>query len=158
MGKWLSHLTCWGCSAQTQGSGHHTVKFRERSGKTEGMRHSFLNKTIGEWNHLPAELAKANSLPTFRRRMSTLADTMARWSPSSLPVPPRPRTSLSHLHLLPATWWRHQNGNIWRVTGPLWEESTGHQAPSQRPVTRSFTVSSICAWTNGWANDRNAGD
>ena len=30
------------------------------------------------------------------------------------------------------------NGNIFRVTGPLWEESTGFL--SQRPVTRSFDV------------------
>ena len=31
------------------------------------------------------------------------------------------------------------NGNIFRVTGPLWEESTG-VFPSQRPVTRSCDV------------------
>ena len=30
--------------------------------------------------------------------------------------------------------------------------------PSQRPVTRSFNHSFICAWTNGWANNRDAGD
>ena len=30
--------------------------------------------------------------------------------------------------------------------------------PSQRPVMRSFDVSLICTWTNGKANDRNAGD
>ena len=34
------------------------------------------------------------------------------------------------------------NGNIFRVTGPLFEEFTGHQwIPRQRPVTRSFDVS-----------------
>ena len=33
------------------------------------------------------------------------------------------------------------NGNIFRVTGLLWGESTGHRwIPSQRPVTRSFDV------------------
>ena len=31
------------------------------------------------------------------------------------------------------------NGNIFRVTGPLWGETTGG-FPSQRPVTRSFDV------------------
>ena len=31
------------------------------------------------------------------------------------------------------------NGNIFRVTGPLWGEFTG-EFPSQRPVTRSFDV------------------
>ena len=33
------------------------------------------------------------------------------------------------------------NGNIFRVTGPLWGESTDHRwFPSQRPVTRCFDV------------------
>ena len=33
------------------------------------------------------------------------------------------------------------NGNIFRVTGPLWGKSTGHRwIPSHRPVTRSFDV------------------
>ena len=30
--------------------------------------------------------------------------------------------------------------------------------PAQRPVTRGFNVSLICAWTNGWVNNRDAGD
>ena len=30
--------------------------------------------------------------------------------------------------------------------------------PSQRPVTRSLMYLMICAWTNGWVNNRNAGD
>ena len=50
------------------------------------------------------------------------------------------------------------NGNISRVTGPLWGESTGHRwIPPQRPETRSFDVSLICAWTNGWASNRDTG-
>ena len=59
------------------------------------------------------------------------------------------------------------NGNIVRVIGPLWGESTGdlptvtywestNKFPSQRPVTRSFDVSFICVWTNGWASNRGA--
>ena len=33
------------------------------------------------------------------------------------------------------------NGNIFRFTGPLWGESTGHQwIPSQEPMTRSFSI------------------
>ena len=33
------------------------------------------------------------------------------------------------------------NGNIFRVTGPLWGEFTGHREfPSQTPVTRDFDV------------------
>ena len=46
------------------------------------------------------------------------------------------------------TEWRHHdimmtspNGNMFRVTGPLWGESTGPRwIPSQRPITRSFAV------------------
>ena len=30
--------------------------------------------------------------------------------------------------------------------------------PSQRPVTWGFIFSLICAWTNRWANNRDAGD
>ena len=30
--------------------------------------------------------------------------------------------------------------------------------PSQRPETRSFDFSLICAWINGWVNNRKAGD
>ena len=32
------------------------------------------------------------------------------------------------------------------------------ELPSQRPVTRSFDLYLICAWTNGWVNNRQAGD
>ena len=45
------------------------------------------------------------------------------------------------------------NGNICRVTGPLWGEPTG-VFPSQRPVTRSFNIFFICALTSDWANSR----
>ena len=39
------------------------------------------------------------------------------------------------------SWWRHQLGNIFRVTGPFCGEFTGHRwIPAQRPVTRSFDV------------------
>ena len=30
--------------------------------------------------------------------------------------------------------------------------------PEQRPVTRSFDVSLICAWTNDWVKSQDAGD
>ena len=30
--------------------------------------------------------------------------------------------------------------------------------PAQRPVTRSFDVSLICVWINGWVNNRDAGE
>ena len=51
------------------------------------------------------------------------------------------------------------NGNIFRVTGHLCGEFTGHREfPAQRPVTRSFGVSLICSWINGQINNRGAGD
>ena len=51
------------------------------------------------------------------------------------------------------------NGNIFRVTGHLCGEFTGPgEFPTQRPVTRSFGVSLICVWINGWANNHEAGD
>ena len=39
------------------------------------------------------------------------------------------------------------NGNIFRVTGPLWGEFSEftNEFPAQRPVTRSFVVSLTCA-------------
>ena len=51
------------------------------------------------------------------------------------------------------------NGSIFRVTGLSAGNSpvTGEITP-QRPVTRSFEVSLICAWINRWVNNREAGD
>ena len=46
------------------------------------------------------------------------------------------------------------NGNIFRLTGHLCGEFTG----AQIPVTRSFDVSLICVWIDGWVNNREAGD
>ena len=51
------------------------------------------------------------------------------------------------------------NGNIFRVTGPLYGEFTGHRRiPLKRLVTRSLDVSFICAWINGWVKNCEAGD
>ena len=49
---------------------------------------------------------------------------------------------LKHLFTLAFTkskspWWRHQKGNIFRVIGPLWEDSTDHRWLSS---ARSFDV------------------
>ena len=51
------------------------------------------------------------------------------------------------------------NGNVCAFLVPCEGNppATG-EFPSQRPVTRSFRVSLICAWTNGWANNRDAGE
>ena len=55
--------------------------------------------------------------------------------------------------------WRHEMGTF-SVLPALCEVNppvTGGFT-SQGPVTRIFDVFLICAWRNGWANNRNAGD
>ena len=52
------------------------------------------------------------------------------------------------------------NGNIFRVTGPfVWGI---HRSPVSSPLKgqwrRALMFSLICAWVNGWANNRKAGD
>ena len=52
------------------------------------------------------------------------------------------------------------NGNIFRVTGPLCGEFTGFRGiPHHKGQWHGALVfSMICAWTNGWVNNRDAGD
>ena len=46
------------------------------------------------------------------------------------------------------------NGNIFRVTGPLCGELTGHRWITS---TKANDAELIYAWTHGWANNRDAG-
>ena len=51
------------------------------------------------------------------------------------------------------------NGNIFRVTGPLYEEFTGHWwIPHKGQWRGAFMFSLICAWISGWVNKREPGD
>ena len=52
------------------------------------------------------------------------------------------------------------NGNIFRVTGPLCGELTGHRwiPHTQRPVTRSFDIFFDLRLKKNWVNIREAGD
>ena len=51
------------------------------------------------------------------------------------------------------------NGSIFRVTGPFAGNSPiSGEFLAQRPVTRSFDITLICARINGWVNNREAGD
>ena len=57
------------------------------------------------------------------------------------------------------SWWRKQM-ETFRVTGPLCGEFTGHR---WFPLTKASDAELwcfllICAWTNGWVNNRDAGD
>ena len=59
------------------------------------------------------------------------------------------------LAIEPTYMMTSSNGNIFRVTVPLWGESTGPgEFPSQRPVMRNFDA----FLTNGRAKNRDAGD
>ena len=57
------------------------------------------------------------------------------------------------------SWWRHQMETFSALLALYAGDSpvTG-EFPVQRPVTRSFDVSLICAWINGWVNNRKSGD
>ena len=62
-------------------------------------------------------------------------------------------------HIMMTSW--SSNGNIFRVTGPLCGESTGHR---WIPLTKAMQwcgalmFSLICTWTNSWVNNGDAGD
>ena len=52
------------------------------------------------------------------------------------------------------------NGNIFRVTGPLWGEFTGNR---WIPITKAIDAELWCflwspPWINGWVNNRETGD
>ena len=63
-------------------------------------------------------------------------------------------------HVIPVSWLRHPMETF----SPLLALCAGNspitsEFPTQRPVTRSFDgFFFICAWINGWANNREAGD
>ena len=50
------------------------------------------------------------------------------------------------------------NGSIFRVTGPLWGESTGHRYPHKVQWRGAWMFCLIGSWTNGWSNNWYAGD
>ena len=51
------------------------------------------------------------------------------------------------------------NGNLFRLTGPLWGKPpvTGG-FPHKGQYRGALVFSLFCAWTNSWANNREAGD
>ena len=51
------------------------------------------------------------------------------------------------------------NGNIFRVTGYLCGEFTGHRwIPHKGQWRAALMFSLICVWINGWVNNGEAGD
>ena len=79
-----------------------------------------------------------------------------------------------YAHIMNRTWenWRKSwslgfqfmmtssNRNIFRVTGPsVWGKSTGDRwIPLTKSTRGAVMLSLMCAWTNGWANNWDAGD
>ena len=58
-----------------------------------------------------------------------------------------------------SSWWRHQMETFSALLALCAGNSpVTREFPSQRPVTRSFIFSLICAWINGWVNNLEAGD
>ena len=57
------------------------------------------------------------------------------------------------------TWLRHQIETFSTLLALCAGNSpvTG-EIPSQRQVARNFDIFFVCAWTNGWVNNRNASD
>ena len=94
---------------------------------------------------------------------SVTSHYLNQWTPSWLvhTYGIRPR-SVEHFEFkfIVNTWWGNQMETFSALLA-LYEGNspvTG-EFPSQRPVTRSFDVSSIsAAWTNVWVNNRDAGD
>ena len=63
------------------------------------------------------------------------------------------------MRVLRGTIMTSSNGNIFHVTGPWLGEFTSHRwIHHTKPVTRSFDVFLIFAWTNVSINNRTAGD
>ena len=55
------------------------------------------------------------------------------------------------------SWWRHQMETFSALPAFCAGNSPViGEFPAQRPVTRNFAL--ICAWLNGWLNNRKAGD
>ena len=61
------------------------------------------------------------------------------------------------IYFLP--WWRRQMETFSALLAPCeGNPSVIGGFPSERPEARSFYAFLICAWTNGWANNRGTGD
>ena len=97
------------------------------------------------------------------RLLSNMVNTVApddlatQWTRASysLVSPISPGISVPILNMMTSS-----NGNIFRVTGPLCGEFTGHR---WIPHTKASDAELWCfpwsaLWTNGWVNNREAGD
>ena len=58
--------------ASTRTRAYHTKKLRQISSKSDAYKHSFFPRTIPVWNPLPATVAEAPDLVSFKQGLSTL--------------------------------------------------------------------------------------
>ena len=58
--------------ASTRTRANHTKKLRQISSKPDAYKHSFFPRTIPVWNSLPATVAEAPDLVSFKQGLSTL--------------------------------------------------------------------------------------
>ena len=58
--------------ASTRTRANHTKKFRQISSRSDAYKFSFFPRTIPVWNSLPATVAEAPDLVSFKQGLSTL--------------------------------------------------------------------------------------
>ena len=73
------------------------------------------------------------------------------------------KTKVSKLYTTVPLWlgcmMTSSNRNIFRITGPLCGEFTGHRwIPLTKALFFSLIFSLMCAWIKGWVNNREADD
>ena len=52
----------------------HKYKMRELPARTDDLKHSFVNRTITQWNCLPASVAEADSAVACKNWLAALLD------------------------------------------------------------------------------------
>ncbi len=80
----------------------HIHKLRHQGSTTKELLHSFIPRTITEWNRLPASLAEAGSLESFKSQLY-------KRTPGCLAFAPRSRDTLWSCKLRTRTRTRLQN-------------------------------------------------
>ena len=78
-----------------------------------------------------------------------------RWAPNMRQTIIWPNVTMTQVFMMTSL-----NGNIFRVTGPLWGEFTGHRRIPLKKTSEAelWYFCLTCAWTNGWADHIDAGD
>ena len=65
-------------AADNRTRANHRFKFRAVGASSSGLRSSFADKTIGDWNHLPAVVVEQESPAAFKNQLDRLAPVACR--------------------------------------------------------------------------------